>query len=157
MLISEFSDRTGLPRDTIHFYIKRGLLQPEQGPKGGSNPYRVFSESDVAMARFIRVAQSLGMSLRQIAALNEEERKTGISPERAEEIQISILRELEDKKRALDGMTAYVADKMIWMRDGRNGPPPDFLHYATAGAGTGGEGLRSKGLPLIDGHNKRER
>ncbi|MBB4122399.1 MerR family transcriptional regulator [Martelella radicis] len=157
MLISEFSDKTGLPRDTIHFYIKRGLLQPEQGLKGGSNPYRIFSESDVAMARFIRVAQSLGMSLRQIAALNEEERKSGITPERAKEIQRSILQELEDKKLALDGMTAYVTDKMTWMREGRQGPPPDFLDYALVRAPVSGEGLRSSGLPLNGDGDKLKR
>ncbi|TNB49165.1 hypothetical protein FF124_04010 [Martelella lutilitoris] len=83
----------------------------------------------------------------QIVALNEEERKTGVTPERAEEIQASILRELEDKKLALEGVTAYVTDKMTWMREGRKGPPPDFLDYASVKPTISGEGLHSSGLP----------
>ncbi len=72
MLISEFARATGLSRDTIRFYVRRGLLRPLAGNKGGSNPYQVFTNEHVQMARTIRMAQSLGFSLREIAALNAE-------------------------------------------------------------------------------------
>jgi hypothetical protein len=35
MLISEFARITGLTRDTVRFYARRGLLQPETNDKGG--------------------------------------------------------------------------------------------------------------------------
>jgi DNA-binding transcriptional MerR regulator len=72
MLISEFAHATGLSRGTIRFYVRRGLLVPLAGNKGGSNPYQVFTNEHVQMARTIRMAQSLGFSLREIAALNVE-------------------------------------------------------------------------------------
>ena len=59
MLISEFARAAGLSRDTVHFYVRRGLLTPLAGNKGGSNPYQVFTNEHVQMARTIRMAQSL--------------------------------------------------------------------------------------------------
>ena len=63
MLISDFAKATGLSPDTIRFYIRRGLITPETGSKGGRNPYQIFSAEHVREARLIRMAQSLGMSL----------------------------------------------------------------------------------------------
>jgi MerR family transcriptional regulator, copper efflux regulator len=37
MLISEFTRATGLSRDTVRFYVRRGLLAPLAGNKGGSS------------------------------------------------------------------------------------------------------------------------
>jgi DNA-binding transcriptional MerR regulator len=72
MLISKFARATGLTPDTIRFYVRRGLLKPLTGNKGGSNPYQVFTDEHVQMARTVRMGmvQSLGFSLREIAALN---------------------------------------------------------------------------------------
>jgi DNA-binding transcriptional MerR regulator len=86
MLISEFARATGLSRDTIRFYVRRGLLMPFAGNKGGSNPYQVFTNEHVQMARTIRMAQSLGFSLREIAALNVEYQAKRITPSRGAEI-----------------------------------------------------------------------
>ena len=72
MLISEFARATGLTRDTVRFYVRRGLLKPLAGNKGGSNPYQVFTHEHVQTARAIRMAQSLGFSLREIGVLNVE-------------------------------------------------------------------------------------
>ncbi len=72
MLISEFARAAGLTPDTVRFYIRRGLLKPLNGKKGGSNPYQVFTEEHVQIARMIRMGQSLGFSLREIEALNVE-------------------------------------------------------------------------------------
>ena len=69
MLISEFARATELSRDTVRFYVRRGLLKPLAGNKGGSNPYQVFTHEHVQTARAIRMAQSLGFSLREIREL----------------------------------------------------------------------------------------
>jgi MerR family transcriptional regulator, copper efflux regulator len=37
MLISEFARAAGLSRDTVRFYVRRGLLAPLAGNKGGSS------------------------------------------------------------------------------------------------------------------------
>ena len=80
MLISEFARAADLSPDTVRFYVKRGLLQPEAGRRGGANPYQEFSQADVATARLVRIAQSLGFTLGEIAALIEELRTTGARP-----------------------------------------------------------------------------
>ena len=81
-MIGEFSRATGLSTDTIRFYIRRGLLVPETGAKGGGNPYQIFRQQHVTAARMIRMGQSLGMPLKEIAALNAEYRAAGMTRER---------------------------------------------------------------------------
>jgi DNA-binding transcriptional MerR regulator len=49
-------------------------LTPETGGKGGCNPYQLFKAEHMETARAIRMAQSLGFSLKEIAAFNEESR-----------------------------------------------------------------------------------
>jgi MerR family copper efflux transcriptional regulator len=75
MLISEFARITGLPRDTVRFYARLGLLQPKTNGMGGRHPYSFFTDKDIQAAEVIRIAQSLGMSLKEIAAFTEERRK----------------------------------------------------------------------------------
>ena len=42
MLISEFARATGLSTDTVRFYVRRGLLKPLAGSKGGSKSLSDF-------------------------------------------------------------------------------------------------------------------
>jgi DNA-binding transcriptional MerR regulator len=69
MLISEFARAAEMSVDTVRFYVRKGLLQPETGMKGGANPYQIFTPEHVEQARMIRMAQGLGFSLREISAL----------------------------------------------------------------------------------------
>jgi MerR family copper efflux transcriptional regulator len=132
MLISEFSRATGLTPDTIRFYIRRGLLQPETGGKGGSNPYQIFTTDHVEMARIIRMAQSLGFSLREIAALNKEHQAGGMTPSRSAEIMRLQLERLETKAVQLDAMIRYVRDKLRWIEAGGERDEPRFADYDAA-------------------------
>ncbi len=97
MLISEFTRATGLTPDTVRFYVRRGLLKPLTGNKGGSNPYQVFTDEHVQMARTVRMAQSLGFSLREIAALNVEYQAKRMTPARGAEVLRAQLGRLEEK------------------------------------------------------------
>ncbi len=126
MLISEFARVTGLTPDTVRFYIRRGLLRPQTGSKGGSNPYQVFSEDDVQAARIIRLAQSLGFSLREISAFNDEYLAGAMTPDRAMAIMREQLARLEEKAAQIDGMTGYLRAKLAWMEAGAVGPEPRF-------------------------------
>ena len=83
MLISEFARRAELSTDTVRFYVRKGLLAPGTGMKGGSNPYQIFSDQDLEAARMIRMAQGLGFSLREIAALAAEYNAGRMTPERS--------------------------------------------------------------------------
>jgi MerR family copper efflux transcriptional regulator len=125
MLISQFSKAAGLSQDTIRFYIRRGLLTPQLSGKGGRNPYQSFTEADVITARFIRFSQSMGMSLAEISAINQE-RLVGISRERSIEIMTGQLAQLEAKIAEFTVMAEYLTAKIAWQRAGNPGPAPQL-------------------------------
>ena len=64
MQIGELATATGLSRDTLRFYEKRGLLAPRRG----SNGYRDYPPEAVQWMRYVRTAQSLGFTLAEIEA-----------------------------------------------------------------------------------------
>jgi MerR family copper efflux transcriptional regulator len=130
MLISEFGRVTGLPRDTVRFYARLGLLQPKTNGKGGRHPYSVFTDKDIQAAAVIRIAQSLGMSLKEIAAFNEERRKGHLTSERKVEIMSAQLVSLEAKATELEVMISYVRAKIDWLKGDQEAAEPDFGSYA---------------------------
>ena len=130
MLISEFAREAGLPVDTVRFYIRRGLLTPESNGKGGRNPYQEFTAEHVREAKMIRLAQSLGMSLKEIAAVGKEYREGRITRGRSIEIMSQQLERLETKAAELQAMGNYIRAKIKWLKGGEKGPEPDFGKYA---------------------------
>jgi MerR family transcriptional regulator, copper efflux regulator len=130
MLISEFARVTGLTRDTVRFYTRLGLLHPKTNGKGGRHPYSVFTDKDIQAAEVIRISQSLGMSLKEIAAFTEERRKGHLTRERRVEIMSAQLVSLEAKATELEVMISYVRAKIHWLKGNQRAREPDFEHYA---------------------------
>jgi MerR family copper efflux transcriptional regulator len=130
MLISDFARITGLTRDTVRFYARLGLLRPGTNGKGGRHPYSVFTEEDVRAAEVIRISQSLGMSLKEIAAFNEERREGHLTSERRVEIMSAQLVRLEAKATELETMISYVRAKIDWLTRAKQEREPDFGSYA---------------------------
>jgi MerR family copper efflux transcriptional regulator len=64
MQIGAIAEATGISRDTLRFYEKRGLLRARRN----SNGYRDYPPEAVDWLRYIRTAQSLGFSLAEIEA-----------------------------------------------------------------------------------------
>ena len=64
MQIGEMADATGLSRDTLRFYEKRGLLRARRSANG----YRDYPPEAVDWLRSIRLAQTLGFTLNEIEA-----------------------------------------------------------------------------------------
>ncbi|MCM5557404.1 MerR family transcriptional regulator [Pleomorphomonas sp. JP5] len=127
MLIGEFAARTGLSPDTIRFYVRKGLLAPETGAKGGRNPYQIFSERDTSTARMIRFAQSLGMPLKEIAKIAAELQRQGLTPAREVELMDEALARLQRKAAELAELTDYLRAKRDWVARGKPGAEPRFL------------------------------
>ena len=134
MLISDFARLTGLTRDTVRFYARLGLLRPQTNGKGGRHPYSVFTDEDVRAVEVIRISQSLGMSLKEIAAFNEERREGHLTCERRVEIMSAQLVSLEAKASELEMMISYIRAKIDWLKGGQQGPEPDFGSYARGGS-----------------------
>ena len=130
MLISEFARKTGLTTDTVRFYIRKGLLKPTTNGKGGRNPYQVFTAEHVRAAKFIRIAQSLGLSLKELAVIGEDRRRGRLTPARQVDILGSQLANLDAKAQEMDAMRRYLRAKIDWIAAGAQGAPPDFEKYA---------------------------
>ncbi len=129
MYIAEFTRATGLSRDTVRFYIKRGLLRP----KVNGNRYQSFGEDDIERAMIIRNAQALGFSLKEIAALDSEYQLHGMSLVR----KIALMRErmalVEMQIARLRGMRNYFLKKIAWMEAGEVGKAPEYKPAARFG------------------------
>jgi MerR family mercuric resistance operon transcriptional regulator len=67
MTIGEAARRAGVGVETIRFYERRGLIAQPPTPDGGR--VRVYPAGTVQRIRFIRQAQHLGFSLREIEEL----------------------------------------------------------------------------------------
>lgn len=134
MMISEFARRAGLSVDTVRFYVRQGLLRPQTGRKGGSNPYQIFDAEQVQAARVIRLMQGLGFSLKEIAGIAEEYHRGDMTEARAREIMAGQLAELEAKQADLATMIAYTHAKVAWMDGGRIGPEPRLDGFGACGA-----------------------
>jgi len=74
--VKELALRCNVSADTVRYYTKIGLLQPERDSASG---YKRFDEKDMKRLSFIRRAKSLGYTLNEIKQMIEESRK-GKSP-----------------------------------------------------------------------------
>ena len=67
LTISRAAERAGVGVETIRFYERRGLIK--QPPRPQSGGFRFYGDEVVERIRFIRQAQELGFSLREIKEL----------------------------------------------------------------------------------------
>src|SRR6516225_9778727 len=73
--IGELASRSGVTRDALRFYERRGLLPAPQRTPGG---FRVYPTDMVERLRFIKRAQMVGLTLHEIAALVAHRRDSGL-------------------------------------------------------------------------------
>ncbi len=66
MYASELARRAGVAPDTVRYYGKLGMLQPQQN---NSNSYYEYSSHDLQRLRFIRAAKNLGFTLADIRTM----------------------------------------------------------------------------------------
>jgi MerR family transcriptional regulator, copper efflux regulator len=64
--IGQLAKRGGVGIDTVRYYERNGLLAPRSRLASG---YRRYSELELSRLRFIRRAQALGFSLKEIKEL----------------------------------------------------------------------------------------
>jgi DNA-binding transcriptional MerR regulator len=103
MQIGELSSATGLSRDALRFYEKRGLLVARRRPNG----YREYPPEAVDWLCYVRVAQTLGFTLAEI----EDGLPLLSSPaESAPALREALRRKLADIDARIAGLTALRAD-----------------------------------------------
>ena len=134
MHISEFSQRTGLSRDTVRFYVRLGLLKPKTSAKGGSNPYQVFGHEDVQLAEVIRISQALGMSLKEIGALSQARREGRAWDEKSIEVLSRQAALMAQRARQFEAMADYLHAKVAWLHNGKATAQPSFAAFMAGDA-----------------------
>ena len=126
MMISAFARTSGLSIDTVRFYVRRGLLQPQTGQKGGSRPYQMFSTLDVEMARIIRAGQALGMSLDEVGAFLKTRTFCGPEDDHLLSFLASQRERLMRRSAELDQLISFIDAKIAWLRDPAGRTPPQL-------------------------------
>jgi MerR family mercuric resistance operon transcriptional regulator len=105
LTIGRLAAQTGVGVETIRFYERKGLIQ--KPVKRGSG-YRQYSNDDPRKVHFIRRAQDLGFTLREIKELLEMDAKAGVScaavkPKTRAKLE-EVEGKIEDLKRMRDAL-----------------------------------------------------
>ena len=100
--IGTLAKRAGVRIDTVRYYERSGLLSPQSRLESG---YRRYGRAELARLRFIRRAQALGFSLREIREL----------------LALSKGRDMARVKRIAEGKLADVEQRIAALQRMRDG------------------------------------
>lgn len=98
MKIGEAARQVGISVDAIRYYERRSLLPH---PRRTAARYRVFTSADLAQLRFVRRAQQLGFSLREIAQLTQAQQPGSLDCRAVSALVRSKLEQLRNQRRQL--------------------------------------------------------
>lgn len=108
MKIGEFALKTGLSKDTIRYYEKFGLLQPEK-----ENNQRVYDEHDLELVSVIIKLKFVGFSLEEIKKLIE----FGEGIDREQTLNSEEIREIEEIKKLFQQKQMEIKKQEQWIKD----------------------------------------
>ncbi len=98
MTIGRVAENAGVGVETVRFYERKGLIAQPMRPEHG---FRVYSDDAVRRLRFIRQAQELGFSLREIEDLLALRTDPGSDCADVRERAVTKLDDVESKIRQL--------------------------------------------------------
>lgn len=98
MSIGAVAEQFGISVHTLRYYEKIGLLAPISKDGGGR---RVYGSNDIERLHFIKRAQRMHFSLKEIGALIEIERKAAMQKPQAQTLVAEKLAEIEDSLKDL--------------------------------------------------------
>jgi len=141
--IGELARRAGVTRDTIRFYERSGLLPR---PTRTASGYRLFADADARRVRFIREAQSLGLTLEGIRELLAvREMKTPEECRRVAEQLGKRIDEIDGKIRELETFRARLQASRKRCQSAPRRSCPIVLDLVEAVSGARGEARRGEG------------
>lgn len=100
MTVHELARAAGVTADTVRHYVRIGLLKPQRNP---GNNYRLFGRADLRRLRFVRKAQLLGFTLKEICQLLEASRSGRLS---CTDVREAVERRIRENRRRLDALMA---------------------------------------------------
>lgn len=110
LIISKAADRAGVGIETIRFYERKGLIEQPPKPEAG---YRTYPLETVRRIRFIRQAQELGFSLREIDELLSLRADPASDCADVRERAMEKLREVDCKVERLQRIRAALEDLVV--------------------------------------------
>jgi len=111
MRIGELCAKAGLPRDTVRYYERQGLLEKIPQPNV-SNNYKVYSAVDLQRLKMIKHAKMLGFTLSEIADVLAIWVDDAFSVEQKRASLVRKLMQIEEKERALMALRAGVGNAL---------------------------------------------
>lgn len=105
-LISALAKKTGLSTDTIRFYEKKGLIQPNFR---ANNSYRYYAEDSLKRLLFIKRCRALDMSLKEIETLIALEQNPNADCHEVNDIIEHHLQEINNKINELQDFQSQLS------------------------------------------------
>ena len=109
MLIGEVATKSEVSVQTLRYYERRGLMPPQSRRMSG---YRRYTLEAIRRVRFIRRAQDLGFTLKEIGELLQLWSDSALACQAVEQRAATTLSRIDDKIRRLksmrDGLGHYV-------------------------------------------------
>ena len=107
MKIGDISKAAGVPTKTIRYYEEIGLLPK---PNRAANGYRTYEFDAIERLRFIRDAQATGLTLSEIASVQELREHGSTTCDHVTGLMERHLRELDDHILKLQQTRGVLAD-----------------------------------------------
>jgi len=114
MRIGEVADAVGVPTQTIRFYEREGLLP---APRRGPNGYREYDGSTLNQLRFIRGAQSAGLSLVEIASILDLRGEGAVPCEHVQSLLATKMHDVQARQRELAALESELEDLLSRSHD----------------------------------------
>lgn len=105
--VKDITQLTGIDRETLRFYEMKGLLpKPERSQAG----YRQYSPDVVVRLKFIKLAQDVGFSLKQINELLNLGQKKAMTQNDLKKVAQSKIAEIDQRINKLQDMRRILSD-----------------------------------------------
>lgn len=111
MLIGKAAALSGVSKDTVKFYTRKGLIKCTF-KKAGSARYADYDQSVVEFIQGIKIMQSLGFSLTEIKPLAAEYAAGKIGTAHGQAILKAKLHEIELKQQRLTELATAIQAKL---------------------------------------------
>jgi MerR family Zn(II)-responsive transcriptional regulator of zntA len=124
----ELATRCGVSNDTVRFYEREGLLgRPQRSPSG----YRIYGEEDERRLRFIRQAQTNGLTLADIRKLVRQ--REASTPDGCRRVAVLLKERIEAIDRKLAELTAFRGQLAAGLEQAEKGVSIMRVERAAAG------------------------
>lgn len=107
MTVGEVVRRTGLPRETLRYYERAGLLEPR---RSAGNGYRVFDHDDLERLEFILRTKTAGFTIRQIRDLIDLKQRTNPTCELGRVMALEQIRRVDEQIKSLMEVRGILVD-----------------------------------------------